>query len=151
MDWTVRKPAAVSLVTAASLLLHAVLGCCWHHAHVLAGQAERSHHEHRPSAISHSADESSLGPCRDGSSAVEAVWCTGCEHSHHPCDHGRCAAIENGNGTARSVESSTEAWLATAQEGSQVAWQPGTGRRFLPPVRFIEAGNRRARLQVWLL
>ena len=76
-----------AFLTAASVLLHATVGCCAHEAHA-ATSDECAHHLHEASA-----GEGGESHCT-GESSIAELGTAACDHpSHeapHGCDHGDC-------------------------------------------------------------
>lgn len=95
----VRLP--IVIVTLSSLLLHAVVGCCWHHAHMLpAACCEADHSQSLSTAciadVDHHRDHD-LHVYVDGAVAPAtaqcAADCPGRDHHHQPCDGQRCVFL----------------------------------------------------------
>lgn len=138
----------LTLLTAASLLAHSVLGCCWHHAHGCDGsdavivEAEHSHgHDDACEASSHETAE--LGGCLIGEDPES--------HEHgFVCDEPDCSFVKSQPRAMPSLNSNATALVALPllNTGSPVRHADAAD---------ADAGSRstgaalRAVLQVWLV
>lgn len=98
----------ISSLTAFAMLVHSILGCCWHHAHATesqSGAAPCTHFEDGSSqsdskpdsrkqtehtGCGHEHDESEADHSNDTSSSAAESTDTNSSHEHGPCHHSQC-------------------------------------------------------------
>jgi hypothetical protein len=138
----------LTLLTAASLLAHSVLGCCWHHAHgcdssgAVMAEAEHSH-GHHDACESSSHETAELGGCLISEDPES--------HEHGlACDEPDCSFVKSQPSAMPSldVHSTPLVALPLVTTGSPVRYAAAAD---------TDAGCRssgaalRAVLQVWLV
>jgi hypothetical protein len=139
----------IKLLTAASLLAHCVLGCCWHHAHgcndheAVVAEAEHGHaHVDGRHGSEHKAATHVAGfPACDGEE----------EHEHGtPCDEPDCSYV-------KAPQSSVPATVVVSMALMISPCMPSTmavGRALAAqdaPVSRCSGAALRAQFQVWLV
>ncbi|MFV0442585.1 MAG: hypothetical protein ACK5Q5_03335 [Planctomycetaceae bacterium] len=157
-----------SLITASVLLLHALLGCCWHMpcdgAHVrccaepVAADDDALEHHHESSGCRHD------HPADLGSRSVAMPACTGDSPSEqelpNSCQHGECSylaaetpSLDCGDMRASPLESGAlslqiAGLLTVATQLADCRTAKELGGPLMPD---LDAARSRARLQLWLV
>lgn len=148
-----------ALLTASTVLTHAVLGCCWHSQAGAGDGCQFVDCKHSAHAIAESGDlHLHLHPTGD------------CGHSHAvpengapatpgelPCEHSKCSYVWTDAGVAKAALELSAAWanwqvIATCSPSWIEQESLGSRGKGDPGAVFEgEAARVRARLQVWLV
>lgn len=149
---------AISLIALLPMLLHSILGCCWHHAHQCGCEVEAvrtvcqadfnsSSHEHDGHSACPSQQQSQE---RESSSEPPGDPCR-----HFPCDEERCSFVNTAATVTQQSIDLELAWISvplaycdlSIPHDSLNAVQHNCCED-APPV---SDGERRALTQVWLI
>ena len=137
---------SLTALTGLTLLLHAVFGCCWHHAH-LAGveeiRWEGGWHDHHAAGIGQAAEDACHEPHDHPADAPP--------HRHGPCDEDACVYLTAASAPVPVLDLS--GWAAVVALAADLAAAPLTAADF-PGERMPQGVPRaalRAALQVWLI
>ena len=148
----------ISLVALLPMLLHSILGCCWHHAHpcgcevdgaraVCQAGFDSSNHEHvgdsacpshRTSQEVESSSELPDDPCR-----------------HFPCDEERCSFVNTAATVAQQSIDLELAWISVLLAYRDLSVPHDSmstvQHSCCEDVPRVNDGERRALTQVWLI
>ncbi len=148
----------VSLIALLPMLLHSVLGCCWHHVHDHAAAVSTMAAD---SAQSERADQHHC--CQHHHRAIPEVTGEAGSHSgsdrepapHSPCDEVRCELAMVATVTTASAALTNPlleaAWLIDGSFDLKVCVSPFRAHAPSPVLLPRLASSRRAFMQIWLI
>lgn len=148
-----------SLLALLPMLLHSILGCCWHHAHHSACNPGNSRvvcqSSVEPPADAHSDHAASPSHHRDVEAGIPGELPTD-PSPHSPCDEERCLFASTSMGVVSQTVALEWGWcdsffVATVELPVPVGSLVGPRHELLDGLLPPSAAQRRALTQVWLI
>jgi len=141
-----------SIFTAMAVLPHAVLGCCWHHAHAEVEHATPAVEVagvERPDDVSHHHGHRHTSRSTDSHVADETGGHDDHQCPHEPCDEPSCAFVSVAKSNLQ-LEATMALWQSASSDAT-AEFAPARHSTPSPPIDLSTSAPLRAQTQVWLL